>query len=266
MSLPGFLRILFGIAALPALIGFFFQTKLLFPGGKLPAGYAFRMEPGAEEIRIRTEDGVSLSAMKYGGFGSKKIILYFHGNGGSLESWQYVHYDLAYLKTDMIILDYRGYGKSGGKIGERGLYLDAKALYAYARAAGYADSDIVLYGRSIGSGIAVDLAQGKPIDALILESPYSSLRKMVYREFWFMLPYLYLAYSLNSCEKMAAVTARLLVIHGTRDEVVPFRYGEELFACYAGPKSFLPIEGGGHNDLDRFAEKKAALKAWLRVE
>jgi uncharacterized protein len=245
-------------------MGFSFQNGLIFPAEKLPPDHVFSPNKGGREIRILTEDGVSLSAIRYANFKSDRIILFFHGNAGSLDSWRFVYNDLEYLKTDMIILDYRGYGKSGGTISEKGLYLDAKALYAHARGLGYGDSDIVIYGRSIGTGIAVDVAQGKDLAGLILESPYSSLRKMIYREFWFMLPYFYLAYTFDNCRKMASVTARLLVIHGTRDESIPFEYGKELFECYPGPKRFVPIEGGGHNDLDSFPEKREALEAFMR--
>ena len=259
-----FFRIPIAVVAILSVMGFSFQTGLIFPAEKLSPDHKFSPNKSGEEIRIITEDGVSLSAIRYSNFKSDKVILFFHGNAGSLESWRFVYNDLEYLKTDMIILDYRGYGKSGGKISEKGLYLDAKALYAHARGLGYGDSDIVIYGRSLGTGIAVDLAQGRKIAGLVLESPYSSLRTMIYRQFWYMLPYFYLAYTFDNCRKAASIASRLLVIHGTRDEVIPIGYGKKFFDCYEGPKRFVPINGGGHNDLDRFPEKRGALEAFMR--
>ncbi len=256
-------RILLIVLAIVFAAGCAFQTKMIFPAEKIPAGEMFSANKGGEEISIKTEDGVTLSAIRYANFKSPRIILYFHGNAGSLASWRYAYNDLEYLGTDMIILDYRGYGKSGGTISEKGLYLDAKALYGYARGLGYADSNIIVYGRSVGTGIAVQVAQGKPLAGLILESPYASLRGMIYREYWFLLPFLYLSYSLNSCDKMTNVTAPVLIMHGTHDGVIPFKYGKTLSQCRGGNLTFIPIDGGGHNDLDRFPEKRAALEAFL---
>ena len=137
-------RILFIVAAVEFAVGCAFQTRLIFPAEKIPAGQAFSANRGGEEVSLKTEDGVLLSAIRYANFKSPRIILYFHGNAGSLASWRFAYNDLEYLRTDMIILDYRGYWKSGGKISEKGLYLDAKALYDYARGLGYADSNIIV--------------------------------------------------------------------------------------------------------------------------
>lgn len=251
-------------AVIGTIVGCAFQTRMIFPAEKIPAGEKFVRIRGGEEITLNAEDGTALCAVRTSNFSNGKIILYFHGNAGSLASWQYVYNDLEYLKTDMIILDYRGYGKSGGKISEKGLFLDAKAAYDYARSLGYADSGIYIYGRSVGTGIAAHLAQGKPVAGLILESPYTSLRGMIYREFWFMLPFLYLSYTLDIAGKLGNVTAPILIMHGTRDDVIAFKYGKSLAESPHGRKTFVPIEGGGHNDLDRFPAKREALAAFLK--
>ncbi|MDB5106432.1 MAG: alpha/beta hydrolase [Fibrobacteres bacterium] len=256
-------RILFIVCIIVFAVGCAFQTRMIFPAEKLPPGATFALGEGGEEVNLRTGDGVTLSAIRYRKFNSPRVILYFHGNAGSLASWRFVMDDLEYLRTDMILVDYRGYGKSGGKISEKGLYLDAEAVYAYARSLGYADGDIIVYGRSIGTGIAVDVARGKPLAGLILESPYASLCGMIYREYWFMLPFLYLDYSLNSCAKMPEIKAPVLILHGTQDGTIPFKYGKALYECHDGPKTLVAIEGGGHNDLDRFPEKRRALEAFL---
>lgn len=251
------------VAAIGTIVGCAFQTRMIFPAEKLPAGENFVRIRGGEEIIIKADDGVALSAVRTSNFKNGKVILYFHGNAGSLASWQYVYNDLEYLGMDMLILDYRGYGKSGGVITEKGLLLDAKAAYDHARSLGYADTGIYIYGRSVGTGIAAHLAQGKPVAGLILESPYTSLRGMINREFWFMLPFLYLSYTLDIAGKLGNITTPILILHGTQDDVIAFKYGKSLAESPAGRKTFVPIEGGGHNDLDRFPAKRKALTAFL---
>jgi uncharacterized protein len=258
------IRIFAIIAAIEAVLGCAFQNKLIFPAEKIPAGEPIARIRGGEEVTLKADDGVALSAIRTANFGNGKVILYFHGNAGSLATWQYVYNDLEYLGMDMIILDYRGYGKSGGDISEKGLFLDAKAAYDYARSLGYADSGIYIYGRSVGTGIATHLAQGKSLAGLILESPYASLRGMIYREYWFMLPFFYLSYTLDNAGKLENVTAPVLILHGTTDEVIAFKYGKSLAESPGGRKTFVPIEGGGHNDLDRFPAKREALTAFVK--
>jgi fermentation-respiration switch protein FrsA (DUF1100 family) len=256
--------ILTAIAAVDAFIGCALQNKLIFPAEKLAPDHEFFAYKGGAEVKLKARDGVELSAMRFSNFKSEKVILYLHGNAGSLESWRYEYGELEYLGKDMIFLDYRGYGKSGGEVSEKGLYLDAQSLYDYAKSLGYADSNIIVYGRSIGTGVAVDLAQDKGISALVLESPYSSFKKLVYHEYWFMLPYFYLAYSLDNCAKMAKVKTKVMIFHGTADEVIPYKYGQALSDCFDGKKTFVSIPGGGHNDLGRFAGKRNALAEFLR--
>lgn len=230
------------------------QTRLIFPAKKINPNQIFALPDGASEVSITTEDGVRLSALHFARYRSEKIMVYFHGNAENLKDWQGGHPLFDAMKIDYLVFDYRGYGKSSGSISEEGLYRDGEAVYAYARSLGYADSNIILYGRSIGSGLAVETARGKSIHALILEAPYASLRDMIYREYWFMLPRLYLDYSLNSCEKMHEVKAPVFILHGTEDRVIPYHYGEELYRCAQAPKHLHAIPGGGHNDLLRFSE------------
>ena len=239
------------------------QRDLIFPAEKLPADHRFGFIRAGEEVRLRASDGVEIDAIHYKRFGSRRVILYCHGNAGSLDSWGTIFEDLKYLETDLIVFDYRGYGKSGGKVTEKGLYRDAQAVYDYLRQAGYGDSDIIVYGRSIGTGVAVDVAQGKHLAGLILESPYHSLRGMLYREYWYMLPWFYLTFTLDNRAKLPKVPARVLILHGTKDDVIAFKYGRMLTESRSDSLAFVPITGGGHNDLDAFPAKRKALEAFL---
>jgi fermentation-respiration switch protein FrsA (DUF1100 family) len=260
------LRIILIVAVIICAMGAFFQRELVFPGEKLPQNHAFVFAKPGEEVGIRTADGVDLNALVYRRHGSRRIILFFHGNAGSLETWGSIFQDYQYLKTDLIVFDYRGYGKSGGKVSEKGLNLDGQAVYDHARKLGYAESDIIVYGRSVGCGPAVDLAQGKKLGGLILESPYHSLRGLIYRRYWYMLPWFYLAYTFDNRAKLPKVPAKVLIVHGTRDEVIPFEYGKLLADARKDSLTFVPIEGGGHNDLDGFKAKRDAVGRFLGLE
>lgn len=263
MTALGALRIVLIVAAILILAGWAFQRRLVFPAEKLPQGHVFPFALPGEEIRIRASDGVELNALAFRRFGSRKLILFFHGNAGSLDSWGAIHQDYAYLKTDMIVFDYRGYGKSGGEVTEAGLYLDGKAVLEYALGLGYAESNIFIYGRSVGGGVAIDAAQGRRIGGLILESPFHSLRGLIYRRYGFMLPWFYLRYTMDNRAKLPKVPAKVLIVHGTRDEVIPIAYGKMLADSRPDSLEFVAIEGGRHNDLDGFKAKRDAVAAFL---
>ncbi len=236
-----------------------------FPLQKLDPSEQLAPNSRATELTIRTSDSVDLNALFFDNQ-SKYLVLYFHGNGGSLQGWRWVNQDIQRLGANLLIIDYRGYGKSGGTPSEIGVYLDAKAAYQEAKRLGYPDSLIILYGRSLGSGVAVDLAQDLSVKALVLETPYSSIRDIVYDKFWFMLPWLYFPYDFNSCEKVSRLRAPTILIHGTADQTIPFGYGQKLSECF-GPRihTFVTIPGGHHGDLSRFPQYWTSLESFLQI-
>jgi uncharacterized protein len=241
------------------------STRGLFPARKLDANVKLDADPASREMVIRTSDSVDLSGLYFDN-GAKTLIVYFHGNVGALDSWQLINQQLKPLGSNLLMIDYRGYGKSGGKITEEGLFLDAEATYAKAHELGFADSSIVVYGRSIGTGIAVHVAQSKRLRGLILESPYSSIRKLVYQKYWFMLPYFYFPYEFNSCSKAKNIATPTLIVHGTDDRVIPYKYGQELSKCFEpSTMRFVGIEGGKHSDLRYYPRYWVAVDSFLRV-
>ncbi|MCL4401190.1 MAG: alpha/beta hydrolase [Acidobacteria bacterium] len=148
-------------------------------------------------------------------------------------------------------MDYRGYGRSEGQPSESGLYRDADTAYQYLLDAGYTPEQIVVYGQSLGSAVAVDLAARKPVRGVILEAPFPSISAVAGRA----LPVLgrIAVWGFDSVSKISRVRAPLLIIHGDRDRTVPFDLGESLFAAAAEPKSFWRVRGAGHNDLPETA-------------
>ncbi len=158
----------------------------------------------------------------------------------------------------VIALSYRGYGGSTGTPTETGLHRDAEAAYAFA-VAHYKPDRIVLWGHSLGTGVAVKLASEKPVAKLILEAPYSSTADVAVMRFPFAPVRLLMKDQFHSDQWIGAVKAPILVMHGARDGVVPIRFGKRLFALAHEPKRFIRYDKGRHNDLDDYGATKAAL-------
>src|SRR5688572_9084141 len=138
-------------------LAFLLQTRLIFFPSKLARDHSFRTDVPNEEVFLRTADNEQINGVFFRG-SSEKVVLYFHGNAGSLEGWQYVYDQFQELQLNVFMIDYRGYGKSTGSISERGLNTDGRAAYDYLISRGFSANNIIVYGRSLGSGIAVQLA------------------------------------------------------------------------------------------------------------
>ena len=214
---------------------------------------------GNEEVFIKTKDGEDINALFFPG-GKQDIILYFHGNAGDLSGWQFVSEDFTAIGYNFFIVDYRGYGKSSGSITEAGLYEDAEASYQFLiRQKGFSPENIIIYGRSIGTGVAVELAKRHPTKGLILETPYSSLEKLANQKFPFLFPSLILKYRFDNIGKINLVKSPILFLHGSDDALIPVSHTEKLCNEFAGQKRKIVIKGGTHNDLNGFSEYHQAI-------
>lgn len=238
------------------------QGSLMFHPTKLRKDYQFRSEFNFQEVFLSTSDHVEINGLFFNAK-SEKVILYFHGNAGNLDSWSSVYNDLQPLGYNFFIIDYRGYGKSSGVISEEGLYIDAQTAYEYLLRENFKEENIIVYGRSLGTGIAVDLIEDKKVNSIILESPYTSFSGLVSEKAPYLFPSLYLKYELNSLKKIENINTPMLVIHGKRDELIPFEHGEKIYNNYKGKKVFLPIEGGTHNNLSEFSELTQGISTFL---
>jgi uncharacterized protein len=215
-----------------------------------------------EEVTLRAEDGVSVHGWFFpggrrGAESAPLTLLFFHGNaeniGGCLDLT-----DLTRETGDnLLLVDYHGYGESGGQPSETGLYLDGRAALAYLKTRRDVDPGrIVLWGRSIGSAVAVELAtaadlEARPPKGVILESPFTSVRDLLKAggHWIFYAASRFGTYRFDSVSRIGRLRAPLLVIHGTADDIVPLSLGREMFDRAAGKKEFVAVEGGGHNDL-----------------
>jgi uncharacterized protein len=228
----------------------------------LSKDHAFRND-GHEEVFLKTSDGEEISALFYSGK-REDVILYFHGNAGDLSSWQFVSDDFTSLDYSFFILDFRGYGKSSGVISEEGFYNDAEAAYQYLiTVKKIKPENILIYGRSIGSGVAVELAARHKTKALMLEAPYSSLRTLAREKAPYVFPQFWLKYHFNSIAKINRVQCPILFIHGSKDTLIPAQHSRKLTEAFSGQKQLLIIDGGSHNDLRMFESYHNGLKKFL---
>lgn len=250
VTLKTIILVIAGLYISVLIIAFLFQSKLIFIPERLPQN--FRFTSRSREIWLETQDGEKINTLFFKGT-RPEVILYFHGNAGSLNGWQFVADDFVKLGYSVFIIDYRGYGKSGGRISERGLYADADAAYDYLLKT-FAANQIIVYGRSIGTGVSVDLCTRRNAAALVLESAYTSVTNLGKQKLPWLLPQLLLRTRFNNVEKISKVKCPVLLIHGTDDTLIPSSESLILFEACQSNKKLVLIEGGGHNDLDSFVK------------
>ena len=242
-------------------IGFAFRlfegTFLYFPrsleNGRLQELTAIDPVTGAifSEVSIPTEDGETL----VGWHGEPKRIrgtlLWFHGNAGSLEHRYEDLRGLVAAGLEVLVVDYRGYGRSTGSPSEEGLYLDARASLDYLESElGTDPGRVVLLGRSLGGAVAVELATERKVRGVVIESSFTSLADMAKRVVRWFPAHWFAKSEFGTEERLVTLTVPVLLFHGTADEVVPFDHGETLAAAGAGlDLEFVPVEGAGHNDV-----------------
>ena len=239
------------------LVMFLFQEKLIFFPTKLSPSHKFSFQQDFTELFVSV-DGAKLNVLAFEKPEAQGVILYFHGNAGDLDSWGNVSEQYKDYPYHLLVVDYRGFGKSTGKISsEAQLQADAKAVYEFA-VAKYQLKNIVIHGTSIGTGVASWLAAHHPTKALVLETPYVSLTQMV-AEIYPFVPSFLLKYKLENDRWLAQCKAPIHLIHGTRDRVVPYTHSEILQKKVPGARLHT-IKNGGHNDLSMYPQYTIALK------
>jgi fermentation-respiration switch protein FrsA (DUF1100 family)/uncharacterized protein YciI len=248
MRVAGFI----GLAALVYGAIYFVVSRMVYRPTRYPDGWWHTQgEVGAQDVWLATSDGLKLHAWLVTAPleipGSRLITLYLHGNGANLARRTRHLREIAAAGSSVLIVDYRGYGKSAGRPTERGLYRDADAAYDYLTGVGYLPSQIVLLGESLGSAVAADVARRRPCAGVVLECPLTSLSAMAGT----IVPLVgrLFASGFNTRRKIGGVHAPLLIIHGDRDTMVPYAMGRALFDAANEPKSFWTVEGANHSDI-----------------
>jgi fermentation-respiration switch protein FrsA (DUF1100 family) len=212
--------------------------------------------PEAQEVVLDTVDGERVIAWHVPPRAQEPVVLYFHGNGASLR-WRVDRFRaLTADGAGLVALSYRGYGGSSGRPTEAGLINDALAAYDFARGR-YEPQRIVLWGESLGSGVAVALAAEHPVGYVILQSPFSSALDVAAQRYWFVPVRALMKDQFRSDLRIGKITAPVLMLHGDRDNVVPIALGERLYGLVNAPKRFVRFPGAGHNDLGMHAVEAA---------
>jgi uncharacterized protein len=243
---------LLGLAALVYGAIYFVVSRLIYRPLRYPGGkWDTQAELGAQDVWLRTSDGVRLHAWFLEAPGSRLVTIYLKGNGTNLTNRTGHLRELTATGTSVLILDYRGYGKSEGRPTERGLYRDADAAYDRLIGMGYEPAQIVVLGESLGSAVAVDLARRRPCAGVILECPFTSFSAMAGT----IVPWAgrLFASGFNSFGKIGGVHVPLLIVHGDRDTITPYAMGRALFEAANEPKSFWTVQGATHIDIVQVA-------------
>lgn len=239
------------------------QEKLIFFPEKLPDTHRFDFKEKFEEINFSTEENVSINALLFKADTSTGLILYFHGNAGSLQSWGEVAKDFLLFGYDVLLIDFRGYGKSSGTISrEEELHHDASYVFN-AMKEKYGNEKIIIYGRSLGTGLASRLSSVVKPKALILETPFYSLTDMAKTVFPVLPASLILKYTFENYVYLEKTSCPVFLIHGTKDEIVPYHSSTRL-AALSENITLYTIESGTHNNLSEFPEYHEVLKKIIK--
>jgi pimeloyl-ACP methyl ester carboxylesterase len=227
------------------------QHWFIFRPKKLPQNHEYQFEAPFEELFIETSYRGRLNTLWFKASGdvpAKGLVLFYHGNAGSLERWGHLHHFFARYGYDFLVYDYRGYGKSTGKRSQKIMYDDAQEVYRFARKY-YPPEQIVLYGRSLGSSFASRVAAEQPARILVLETPFYSMSNLFYTYYPFLPRAFYFQYNLSNARSLRQVQIPVVVFHGTDDLVVPYRCAERLKKVLKPGDQFYTIPGGSHNNL-----------------
>jgi fermentation-respiration switch protein FrsA (DUF1100 family) len=200
-----------------------------------------------ENIELIAEDGIRITGWYIPSNKPRAVLIFCHGNGGNISHRMDKIKVFNDLNADVLIFDYRGYGESEGSPSENGLYFDAEAVYQYLiKDRKVSPGTIIAYGESLGGAVAVHLAAGHTMGALIIEGGFTSVRDMAKRYFPFIPTFIYKS-RYDSLKKIRGLQVPLLLLHSEGDEIVPFELGKRLYEAAEGPKDFIWLSGG-HND------------------
>lgn len=224
------------------------QESFIFQPETLSADYKFTFEGKFEELSIPVEKDVNLNGVLFKADKGKGLIFYLHGNGGSIKGWSDIASTYNEMGFDIFILDYRGYGKSDGKIsGESQIFQDVKKVYDYVLTA-YPENKVIITGYSIGTGLAAMLASVNNPKGLVLQAPYYSLRETINSRMPLMPDFLQ-KYDFETHAFLEKVKSPVCIFHGTADNVLPYSNAEKLKSEFKKGDVLITLDGQGHNSI-----------------
>jgi pimeloyl-ACP methyl ester carboxylesterase len=251
--MPLWLIILLSLLLLLAGLAYVLQDRFIFKPEKLDPDFQFRYTAPFRELFFDVEAEVRINGLHFYREAPKGLILYLHGNTRSIKGWAKYARDFFRYDYDVVLIDYRGFGKSTGKRSEKDILKDIQFVYTELLKQ-YPEHHILVYGRSIGSGFACKIASDNKPRYLILDSPYYNFLKVVER-FLPILPLKFvLRYHLRTDKWIRYVNCHTYIIHGTKDRLIPISHSEKLQNLNPSKITLIRIEGGRHNNLPSFPE------------
>ena len=238
---------------------FVFQRQLLFRPNPVRPALADLNMLGVREVELTTEDGLTLFSWYLPPPAGRPVIVYFHGNGGHIGYRAERLRRFARERFGVLMAEYRGYAGNPGSPSERGLLSDGEAALDFLGREGVGADRVVLWGESLGSGVAVYLAAQREVSGLILEAPFTSVAAAGQRHYPFVPAALLIRDRFDSLSRIRQVTAPLLILHGERDAVVPVSHGRALLDAASGPKEGWFAAEAGHENLAQFGALDAAV-------
>lgn len=250
---PTLTYILIGYAILLILV-YLLQEKFIFKPERLKPDFEYKYDAPFTELFFNIEPGVSINGLHFHVEKPFGLILYFHGNTRSIKGWAKYARDFYRYNYDVVLVDYRGFGKSTGKRTTEKEMLDDMQFVYNDLAKKYGETNLIVYGRSLGSGFASKLASDNHPRYLILDAPYLSFKEVVQR-FLPILPVRFLLrYHLRTDKWIKHVQCHTYIIHGTKDFLIPISNSEKLQKLNPDKITLIRIHGGGHNNLPSFNE------------
>jgi alpha-beta hydrolase superfamily lysophospholipase len=242
---------------------YFFQEKLIFLPEKLDKNFEFAFIREFEEINVKTKDNTILNGLLFKADNSKGLIFYLHGNAGSVRTWGEVAKTYTDLNYDVFMLDYRGYGKSEGKItNEELLYQDLQTVYDELTSK-YDESKIIVLGYSIGTGMAAKIASVNNPKLLILQAPYYSLTDLM-KHTLPIIPTFILKYKFETNKFITDCKMPVIIFHGNQDEVIYYNSSVKLKGLMKKSDSLITLNGQGHNGMTENIEYRTAVQEILK--
>ena len=227
-----------------------FETKLIFFPAKYPDGqWAFMERVGAEDVWLTTGDNVRIHAAWLQSGEPGPAVLFFHGNAGNLSGrLPFMAAIQEELGCSVLIVDYRGYGKSDGSPSEQGLYSDADAALAWLSNKGFAPERVLVWGNSLGGGVATELATRHDVGALVLSSTFTSIPDMAKRSFPF-IPSGLVRTQFDNLGKVGRISAAIVIVHSRQDALIPYQMAEQLTEVASPGTQLVLLDGPDHNEV-----------------
>jgi pimeloyl-ACP methyl ester carboxylesterase len=261
------LKILVALYLVGGVALWYLQETIFFHPKKIRAGEPFNFNLSHEEINLPVDASSTLNFVKFfptDTFSTKGIVLYFHGNRENINRYASASEMFTKYGYEVWMPDYPGFGKTTGKFNEERLYDDAHTIYKLA-AKRFSPDKMIIYGRSLGTGVATELASTQPCKRLILETPYYSLPELAGAHFP-MYPVTWLVrYRFPLYEYLQMVKVPVTVFHGTKDAVIPYKHSRRLKPLLKKGDEFFTIEKGGHNNLKNYTLFQQKLDSLLKL-